>query len=246
MQIALCEDDPELLLLYNIIIKDALKKGGDRRSKVVLSTGNPNEMRTFISKNTDPRTLYILDIEFANSKLKGLDLAELVRDQSLTSLIIFISSHSEFYPLTIERKVSPFDYIDKGKGLDSLKRRLTKDIKNGIDQLKTDQSKLTFKYSFNGTPAVVKIDKILYFKITKEIVFMYAVDSIVSIRTNISEIRRALPNTFVMLSNFFVNTKNIKKINKDQNALQFSNDMELHLDRKSIEKLLTKKTGMNN
>lgn len=74
---------------------------------------------------------------------------------------------------------------------------------------------------------------------------MYAVDSIVSIHTDVSEVRRDLPDTFITLNNFFVNTKNIKKIDKDQNALQFSNDMELHLDRKSMEKLLTKKIGMN-
>jgi len=57
--------------------------------------------------------IYFLDIEIKAKERKGLEVAQLIREYDQTGIIVFVTTHSEFAPISYEYMVSAFTFIDK-------------------------------------------------------------------------------------------------------------------------------------
>lgn len=57
--------------------------------------------------------LYFLDIEIRSEERKGLELAQMIRQEDQEGIIVFVTTHSEFAPLSYEYMVSALTFIDK-------------------------------------------------------------------------------------------------------------------------------------
>ena len=53
--------------------------------------------------------LFFLDIEIRNEEMKGLEVARRIRDRDPYALIVFVTTHSEFMPLSFRYQVSALD-----------------------------------------------------------------------------------------------------------------------------------------
>lgn len=70
------------------------------------------------------KNIYFLDIEIDNNDKQGLEVAKLIRKKDKLGSIIFITTHSEFIPVTFSYKVSALDFIDKGLEEDKFNQRI--------------------------------------------------------------------------------------------------------------------------
>lgn len=58
--------------------------------------------------------IYFLDIEIKNEEKKGLQVAQEIRKYDSKGIIVFVTTHSEFAPISYQYMVSALTFIDKG------------------------------------------------------------------------------------------------------------------------------------
>lgn len=104
MNIVICEDNKELRMYYQLIIKNYIKDYPNVDMKIILSTANPRDVNIYMENHTKDIKFFLLDIEFPDSKIKGLDLATDIRKKDPKANIVFITTHEEFTPIIFERK----------------------------------------------------------------------------------------------------------------------------------------------
>lgn len=82
----------------------------------------PYDFIEVTSKSTDilekiPSTTYVpiyfLDIEIKDEQRKGLEVAQEIRKYDQQGIIVFVTTHSEFAPISYQYMVSAFTFIDK-------------------------------------------------------------------------------------------------------------------------------------
>lgn len=56
--------------------------------------------------------------------MKGLEVARKIREQDPYALIVFVTTHSEFMPLSFRYQVSALDYIDKALSAEEFESRI--------------------------------------------------------------------------------------------------------------------------
>ncbi len=58
--------------------------------------------------------IYFLDIEIKSEERKGLEVAKQIREYDPKGIIVFVTTHSEFAPISYQYMVSALTFIDKG------------------------------------------------------------------------------------------------------------------------------------
>ncbi len=74
--------------------------------------GKPQQLLEDISERGNHQ-LFLLDIEIKDDDKRGLDVAREIRKLDSQAVIAFVTSHSEFMPVSFEYLVSAIDFIDK-------------------------------------------------------------------------------------------------------------------------------------
>ena len=100
LNFVICDDDPNMLNKLSILFEKAFIRN-DFNGKIVLKTSNYKDVISFMNSNTV--NVLVLDIEFKNSNLNGLDIAREVRKIDKNCYLIFITSHFEYI-------IEAFDY----------------------------------------------------------------------------------------------------------------------------------------
>lgn len=62
--------------------------------------------------------IYFLDIEIKNEERKGLQVAQEIRKYDPEGIVVFVTTHSEFAPISYQYMVSAFTFIDKSLSYD--------------------------------------------------------------------------------------------------------------------------------
>lgn len=83
-------------ILYDFI--EATSKSTDIIEKIPLTINTP---------------IYFLDIEIKNEEKRGLEVAQEIRKHDARGIIVFVTTHSEFAPLSYQYMVSALTFIDK-------------------------------------------------------------------------------------------------------------------------------------
>ena len=107
--------------------------------------------------------LFFLDIEIKGEEKKGLEIAKEIRKKDPHATIVFVTTHSEFMPITFQYKVAALDFIDKNLNEDLFRLK----IKECIEYLTTIQignDDLTdyFEYDFKDKKIKIPFKDILY------------------------------------------------------------------------------------
>ncbi len=136
-----------------------------KATKVQIKTSD-RPQRLLAQMATAPiNNLYFLDITIGAQKKAGLELAEQIRQLDPYGTISFVTTYSEFLPLTYDYKVAALHFIPKDdpqkyhdQVLDSLKTALAH------QQLPLAED--TFSLKNNYTNLQVPYEEILYFETT--------------------------------------------------------------------------------
>lgn len=90
---------------------------------IVLSTGDPHKVLTYIEDHQDLNYLAFLDIDLKTS-LDGIEVASRIKNIGILSQIVFVTADATALRLTIERHVEPLDYITKDAALLEIQHRI--------------------------------------------------------------------------------------------------------------------------
>ena len=93
LNFVLCDDEANMLNKISLLFEKVFIKD-DIDAKIVLKTSDYTELLSYVSNNLV--NVVVLDIEFKNTNLNGLDIANEIRKINKTCYIIFITSHFEY------------------------------------------------------------------------------------------------------------------------------------------------------
>lgn len=209
----ICDDSSHIVNRLSHLFESAFIKG-DFDAKIVLKTTNYQDVLNFItSSNVD---VVILDIQFNNSNISGLDIAEQIRKVNKKCYIIFTTSHMEYVMQAYKFKT--FDYIIKNTiTVDLLVETLAR-LFDDINGSSNEYIKIDNKGSIIDANDIQFIEKdgmkLIFHTSTKDY----------EIYNSFSKIENRLPNNFVRChKSYIVNIKNIASIKISTNEITFKN-----------------------
>ena len=209
-----CDDEQKMLDRLSVLFEKSFAKI-DFDAKIVLKTSNYKEVLDFMSNNTV--NVVVLDMEFKNSNLNGLNIAEEIRKMNNSCYIFFITSHYEYLAQAFEYKT--FAYI--------FKNNLTLDtISNTLSRLSNDISgnnKKFIKIDSKGT--FLELNEIQFIEKSGMKLIYHTIDECFYTYASFSKIENLLPKNFVRChKSFIANINNISSISLADNSIVFNNN----------------------
>jgi len=210
----ICDDEPHMINKLSLLFEKTFVKN-DFDAKIVLKTCNYKEVLSFISSNLV--NVVVLDIEFKNSKINGLDIAEEIRKINKDCYIIFITSHFEYLMAAYDYKT--FAYLFKNSlTVDTLSdtlKRLFDDVSGSSTKFIKIDNKGTF-VDLNDIQFIEKNGMKLIYHTSHDILETY---------NSFSKIQNNLPDNFVRChKSFIANVNNIVHISLVDASITFKND----------------------
>jgi len=111
MNIYILEDDLMQQTRISDIIRELVSEGTFSVRKLEVFS-KPHKLLSGINEKGNHQ-VFLLDIDIDGERKKGLEVASEIRQQDANAVIIFVTTHSEFAPISFKYKVSALDFIDK-------------------------------------------------------------------------------------------------------------------------------------
>lgn len=209
----ICDDNIHMLNKLSLLFEKAFVQN-DFDAKIVLKTQNYKDIMTFMSSSIV--NVIVLDIEFKDSELNGLDIANEIRKINKDCYLIFITSHFEYLLEAYDYKT--FAYLFKNSiSVDTLSetlKRLFDDISGSKKRFLKIDNKGTF-VDLNDIQFIEKRGmKLIYHTLYK----------CYETYNSFSKIELVLPNNFIRChKSFIANIANIVSISLSDNSIIFKN-----------------------
>lgn len=142
--IIICEDQLAQLAQIKTIIKNYMLFHSELL-KLNLATQNPYDVMKYIDTFQPKQGIYFLDIDL-NTDIDGLELAEYIRKNDVEAKIIFMTTHDEYLPLTIKRRVEALGFVAKDQSLDGYRTEIMELL--DLAQQRIDDTKIAKNQSF--------------------------------------------------------------------------------------------------
>ena len=217
LRFIICEDNKDFMSrLSNIINKVMMPYNFEY--KINKFTQYNKEVEEIIKRKNEQK-VYVLDIELP--EISGLEIASTIRERDLTSIIIFVTSYTEYKNDIFYSRLLAIDYIPKDR---VWKDRFESTIEYTV---KTINKNRVLAFEFNYNSYRVPFDDILYIEKVQDNqkCIINTEDGkqfeIISSITNL--LKQLGPNFFQSHKSCIVNIEKIKKINYAENMITFTN-----------------------
>ena len=214
LSFVICDDNLHMVTRLSFLFEEAFSKG-DFDAAVNLKTTDYQTLIDYISNNRVD--VVVLDIQFNNSELTGLDVAKNIRSINKKCYIIFTTSHMEYVMQAY--KLKTFDYLIKNTiTVDLLVETLTRlfdDISSSSNNFVKIDSKGTF-ININDVMFIEKDGMKLVYHTSFDVYNTYS---------SFSKIKNKLPSNFVRChKSFIANVNNITSVDFSCNKITFKNN----------------------
>lgn len=184
--------------------------------------GKPSQLLEAI-KETGNHQVFFLDIEIRGEEQKGMEVAREIRQRDPHAIIVFVTTHSEFMPLTYRYRVSALDFIDKALPaadyeeaialvLEHAQANVSRTVSDDAFVIKNDYAHIQVPFAdilyFETSPTVHKV--ILTTK-TGQLEFYGKVSEIAKLDYRLYQCHRA----------FVVNPANVTKLDRSTQTVHF-------------------------
>lgn len=200
--------------------------------KVVLATDDPKKILNLIEHDKNCQYLFILDIEIASNDITGIELAEKIRILLPFTDIVFLTSHEELSMLTLERRISPLNYILKNKESNFIEAAIRKDIKLTLSRI-TKVNKITndrFIYKIRNRYYTIPLNEIYFFesvpnKVNR--VILHAKNKLLEISSNLKQIEEDQSIFFRCHKSYSIQVNNVKYYDPNLFKVYFDDDKQI-------------------
>lgn len=223
LRFIICEDNKDFMSrLSNIINKVMMPYNFEY--KINKFTQYNKEVEEIIKRKNEQK-VYVLDIELP--EISGLEIASTIRERDLTSIIIFVTSYTEYKNDIFYSRLLAIDYIPKDR---VWKNRFESTIEYTV---KTINKNRVLAFEFNYNSYRVPFEDILYIEKVQDNqkCIINTEDGkqfeIISSITNL--LKQLGPNFFQSHKSCIVNIEKIKKINYAENMITFTTGKSVYL-----------------
>ena len=209
----LCDDEANMLDRLSLLFEKTFIKN-DFDAKIVLKTSDYKEVLSFMSSNLV--NVVVLDIEFKNSNISGLDIASKIREINKECYIIFITSHFEYLMKAYDYKT--FAYLFKSA---ISVNTLTNTLSREFDDVYNNSRKF-LKIDNKGT--FIDLNDIQFIEKDGMKLIYHTLHGNFTTYNSFSKIEDRLPSNFVRChKSFIANINTISNISLLDNSIIFKN-----------------------
>lgn len=196
-----CDDNKEITILIKDVISKYMMKNKIQFKTYIYYDYDDKFMNILNSKLQFK--IYILDIEMPTRS--GIDIARIIRNTDINSIIIFLTGHEELGMTILKDEIMCLSFINK---FDDCEKRLTVVLKKALKLL---NRKTMLKFEEKSIIYTIPLDDILY--ITRDTIERKCI-----IKTEYSEFKtyKTLQELKTMLDGRFIQTHRACLINKDR------------------------------
>ncbi len=202
---------------------------------------NPDKLYDAILEKGNHQ-LFFLDIEIKNEQKKGLELATKIRQKDANAVIVFVTTHSEFAPISFKYKVSALDFIDKAVDKQQFREQIEECIQYTSKMMESHEPEELFIFETAQTKLRLPFKDILYFatSTTPHKVCLWTQTERLEFYGNLSEIQEAAPKLFMCHRSYLINLANVVRIDKYEQLVYFENGDSCPVSRLKIKHLIEK------
>lgn len=240
MNIFILEDDLMQQTRISDIVRDLANEGTfTLRNLEVFS--KPHKLLASI-KEKGNHQVFLLDIDIDGDRKRGLEVASEIRQQDAQAVIIFVTTHSEFAPISFKYKVSALDFIDKTVSNQEFKRQLKQTLSFVNQKVSNIEDEDIFVFETAQSRIQVPMRDIYYFAtaLTPHKVMLITKTERLEFYANLGEITAVNKNLYSCHRSFLVNLENITRIDKTELMLYFDNGDSCPVSRLKMKNLLKK------
>ncbi|ESV55617.1 accessory gene regulator A [Streptococcus agalactiae LMG 14747] len=187
--------------------------------------------------------LFFFDIEIKDEERKGLEIASEVRKLDPNAIIVFVTTHSEFAPISFKYKVAAYDFIDKSLDADDFKEQVRESILYTATLSGSAQTDVDY-FDYKSAKAQVKVPlhDILYFEtsqIAHKLILRTRTERL-EFYAKISDIEKMHDKFFQCHRSFLVNIDNVSRIDKANQLAYFDNGESCLVSRLKMKALIAR------
>lgn len=239
MHIFILEDDLVQQTRLKKMVQELVTEEG-LSARRLEAFSQPERLLESIEEKGDHH-LFLLDINIDGNERRGLEVAAQIRDQDSQAVIIFVTTHTEFAPISFKYKVSAFDFIDKTVSDQEFKESLRQAVLYLQKISQTARQEEMFVYQSPKSRIQVPLSDILYFETstTAHKIVLHTKTERLEFYAKLSEIVQKKPAFFQCHRSYVVNLHNVARIDKASLTLSFDNGDVCLVSRLKMKALLT-------
>lgn len=209
------------------------------RYKKIEIFGKPNQLLDAINERGNHQ-LFFLDIEIKGEEKKGMELAREIRMRDPHAIIVFVTTHSEFMPLTYKYRVSALDFIDKGMPEEEFQEAVSSVLIHAYNNIRRTISEDAFVFKNEHAHVQVPFSDILYFETSSTVhkVILTSKTGTLEFYGKVSEIANSDSRLYQSHRAYVVNPENVRRIDRKQFTVHFENDEFCLVSRMKIKGLI--------
>ncbi len=225
--IYLLEDNDSQRKYYREIVDNTVMIN-DYPVNVVESSGTESFYDSFTKEQFG---LFFLDMELDGDVKAGLKVAEFVRSNIPDAKIVFVTTHEELAFLTLERKVSPLDYVLKDKSSEEIKTQIIRDIELAEQYYQTSifRKEKTFGYKVGSKYFSVPMKELILLYTEKDApgrVKLEANNREMSFPGNLNALEDKYDNLLRVDKSSLINVDRIVSYDRHKRILHLDNDVQ--------------------
>ncbi|MGT2907696.1 LytTR family transcriptional regulator DNA-binding domain-containing protein [Streptococcus dentiloxodontae] len=241
MNIYVLEDDLIQQTRIDTILKGLASEGLFSLKKLEVFS-KPHKLLDSITEKGNHQ-VFLLDIDIDGETRKGLEVATKIRQQDRNAVIIFVTTHSEFAPISFRYKVSALDFIDKSVSDEQFRQELKQTLCFVNDNIgRQDIGEEMFIFETAQARVQVPMRDIYYFatSTTPHKVMLMTKDERLEFYANLGKIIAENDHLFSCHRSFLINLDNVYRVDKSELLVYFENGDSCPVSRLKLKNLLKK------
>lgn len=190
--------------------------------------------------------IFFLDIDIKGEEQKGFDVAMAIRANDPHANIVFVTTHSEFMPITFRYKIAALEFIDKADDELTFRERLEACIDHVAQHQRGDVGLETFVFETAQAQLQVPFSEIFYIETSpiSHKLILHTRHERLEFYGKLVQLVKADNRLYHCHRSFVVNPMNIRKIDKAEHMVYFEDGASCYVSRRHYKTLLDKVTQL--
>ena len=184
--------------------------------------------------------IFFLDLEIKEDEKQGIDVAKAIREKDATAIIVFVTSHSEFMPITYQSLVGAIDFIDKNVSDQTFIARVELCLKEAIKHQTGNFGENSYLFETSKARVRVPYSDILYFETSPAVhrVILHTKTDRIEFYATIAEVAKSDKRLFKCHRSFVINADNVTRFDKRTRTAYFETGNYCLVSREKVKTLL--------
>lgn len=191
-------------------------------------------------EETGNHQFFFLDIDIKGEEKKGMEVAREIREKDPSATIVFVTTHSEFMPLTYKYRVSALDFIDKSLDDEDYQEAISSVLFHAAQNIKNMVGNDSFSFKSKHSQIQVPFSDILYFETSSTVhkVILTTKTGHMEFYGKVSDIAKTDDRLYQTHRAYVVNPYNVTKIDKSSYTVHFEQGESCLVSRLKLKGLL--------